>query len=75
VLDTGIANVALPHIAGDLVASAMIIPLSSWLSVALGRKRYHMGCVALFTLTSALCGLATSLPMLIIWRIVQGIAG
>src|SRR3954464_165629 len=90
VLDTSIANVALPHIAGDLgaslddanwvltsylVANAMIIPLSSWLSSALGRKRYYMGCVALFTLTSALCGLATSLPMLIAWRIVQGIAG
>ena len=90
VLDTSIANVALPHIAGDLgaslddanwvltsylVANAMIIPLSSWLSTALGRKRYYMGCVALFTLTSALCGLATSLPMLIAWRIVQGIAG
>ena len=80
VLDTSIANVALPHIAGDLgaslddanwvltsylVANAMIIPLSSWLSTALGRKRYYMGCVAIFTLTSALCGLATSLPMLI----------
>ncbi len=90
VLDTSIANVALPHIAGDLgasvddanwvltsylVANAMIIPLSSWLSTALGRKHYYMGCVALFTLTSAFCGLATSLPMLIIWRIVQGIAG
>jgi len=90
VLDMSIANVALPHIAGDLGASiddanwvltsylvvnAMIIPLSSWLSTALGRKRYYMGCVALFTLTSALCGLATSLPMLIPWRVVQGIAG
>jgi len=90
VLDTSIANVALPHIAGDLgasiddanwvltsylVANAMIIPLSSWLSTALGRKRYYMGCVALFTLTSALCGMATSLPMLILWRVVQGVAG
>ncbi len=90
VLDTSIANVALPHIAGSLgaslddsnwvltsylVANAMIIPLSSWLSTALGRKRYYMGCVALFTLTSALCGLATSLPVLIVWRIVQGLAG
>lgn len=90
VLDTSIANVALPHIAGNLgaslddanwvltgylVANAMIIPLSSWLSTALGRRRYYMGCVALFTITSALCGLATSLPMLIVWRIVQGIAG
>ncbi|MFO0891972.1 MAG: DHA2 family efflux MFS transporter permease subunit [Isosphaeraceae bacterium] len=90
VLDTSIANVALPHIAGDLgattedanwvltsylVANAMIIPLSSWLSTALGRKRYYMGCVAVFTITSALCGLATSLPTLILYRIVQGIAG
>ena len=87
VLHTSIANVALPHIAGDLgasiddanwvltsylVANAMIIPLSSWLSTALGRKRYYMGCVALFTVTSAFCGLATSLPMLILWRVVQG---
>ena len=90
VLDTSIANVALPHIAGDLgasvddanwvltsylVANAMIIPLSSWLSTALGRKRYYMGCVAVFTVTSALCGLAATLPMLILWRIVQGVAG
>ncbi|MDG3007667.1 DHA2 family efflux MFS transporter permease subunit [Paludisphaera mucosa] len=90
VLDTSIANVALPHIAGSLgasqddanwvltgylVANAMIIPLSSWLSTAMGRKRYYMTCVALFTVTSALCGLATSLPMLILWRVVQGLAG
>ena len=90
VLDTSIANVALPHIAGDLgasiadanwvltgylVANAIIIPLSSWLSTAFGRKRYYIGCVALFTLTSALCGLAANLPMLILWRIIQGIAG
>ena|SRR5208337_2254986 len=90
VLDTSIANVALPHIAGNLgasiddanwvltsclVANAVVIPLPSWLSTALSRKRYYMGCVALFTLISALCGLATSLPMLILWQVVQGIAG
>src|SRR5271157_2971901 len=90
VLDTSIANVALPHIAGNLgasiddanwvltsylVANAMVIPLSSWLSTALGRKRYYMGCVALFTLTSALCGLATSLPMLILWRFFTQVTG
>ena len=90
VLDTSIANVALPILPATsgpvlttanwvltsyLVANAMVIPLSSWLSMALGRKRYYMGCVALFTITSALCGLAGSLPMLIVWRIVQGLAG
>ncbi|WP_165224726.1 DHA2 family efflux MFS transporter permease subunit [Aquisphaera insulae] len=90
VLDTSIANVALPHIAGDLgastddanwvltgylVANAMIIPLSSWLSAAMGRKAYYMACVAMFTVTSALCGLAHTLPILILWRVLQGIAG
>jgi DHA2 family multidrug resistance protein len=90
VLDTSIANVALRQIAGSLaagvdestwvittylVASAIIIPVSGWLSEVIGRKRYYMICVALFTIASLLCGLATSLPMLIVFRVVQGLGG
>src|SRR4030081_1504712 len=76
VLDTSIANVALPHIGGSLSASpdestwvltsylvsnAVVLPLSGWLSSILGRKRFYMGCVALFTVSSFLCGLAPNL--------------
>ena len=90
VLDTSIANVALPHIAGSLSAStdestwvltsylvsnAIILPLSGWLSSLLGRKRFYMGCVALFTLSSFLCGFAPNLGMLIVFRILQGAGG
>jgi MFS transporter, DHA2 family, multidrug resistance protein len=90
VLDTSIANLSLPHIAGSmaatideatwvltsyLVANAVILPLSGWLTLLLGRKRYNMTCVLVFTLSSALCGMATSLPMLICFRIIQGIGG
>src|SRR5436309_5456527 len=90
VLDTSIANVALPHIAGSLgvsqddatwvlttylVANAIVLPLSGWLSSAFGRKRFYMTCVALFTLSSALCGFATSLPMLLLFRVMQGLGG
>jgi MFS transporter, DHA2 family, multidrug resistance protein len=90
VLDTSIANVALRQIAGSLgagadestwivttylVASAIIIPISGWLSAVVGRKRYYMICVALFTVASLLCGLATSLPMLIVFRVLQGLGG
>ena len=89
-LDTSIANVALPHIAGGLstdqdqatwvltsylVANAVVLPLSAWLSIVFGRKRFYMGCVALFTISSGLCGLAPSLPWLIAFRVLQGIAG
>ena len=89
-LDTSIANVALPHIAGGLstdqdqatwvltsylVANAVVLPLSAWLSIVFGRKRYYMACVALFTISSGLCGLAPSLPWLIFFRVLQGIAG
>jgi DHA2 family multidrug resistance protein len=89
-LDTSIANVALPHIAGGLstdvdqstwvltsylVANAVVLPLSAWLSIVFGRKRFYMGCVALFTISSLLCGLAPSLPWLIAFRVMQGIAG
>lgn len=89
-LDTSISNVSLPHIAGGLgtsydestwvltsylVANAIILPMSAWLSRVFGRKRYYMMCVALFTATSFLCGIAPSLATLIIFRVLQGIGG
>ena len=89
-LDSSIANVALPHIAGTvgasyneatwvltsyLVSNAIVLPISGWISNRVGRKRFYMSCVALFTVASFLCGLATSLPMLIFFRVVQGIGG
>jgi DHA2 family multidrug resistance protein len=90
VLDTSIANVALPHIAGSLsagtdestwvltsylVSNAIVLPLSGWLSSIIGRKRFYMGCVALFTVSSFLCGLAPNLSMLILFRVLQGAGG
>ena len=89
-LDTAIANVSLPHIAGGLatsydestwvltsylVANAIILPMSAWLSRVFGRKNYYMTCVALFTVSSLLCGLAPSLGFLIFFRVLQGIGG
>ena len=89
-LDTSIANVSLPHIAGGLgrsfdettwvltsylVANAVVLPMSAWLSRALGRKRYYMISVGLFTATSFLCGIAPSLNFLVIFRVLQGIGG
>jgi DHA2 family multidrug resistance protein len=90
VLDTSIANVALPHIAGNLSASAdestwvltsylvsnaIVLPLSGWFSGLIGRKRFYMACVTLFTLSSFLCGLAPSLGALVVCRILQGAGG
>ena len=90
VLDTSIANVALPHIAGSLgasqeeatwvltsylVSSAIVLPISGWLSNRFGRKRYYLTCVAIFTICSLFCGIAPSLPFLIIARILQGAGG
>ncbi|MBV9158608.1 MAG: DHA2 family efflux MFS transporter permease subunit [Acidobacteriaceae bacterium] len=90
VLDTSIANVALPHIAGGmsasedeatwvltsyLVSNAIILPLSGWFSLLLGRKRFYMTCVALFTLSSFFCGIAPTLGFLVLFRILQGIGG
>ena len=90
VLDTSIANVALPHIAGSLsagqdestwvltsylVSNAIVLPLSGWLSSILGRKNFYMGCVALFTVSSFMCGLAPNLATLIVCRILQGVGG
>jgi len=90
VLDTSIANVALLNIAGDLaagvdeatwilttylVANAIIIPVSGWLASVIGRKRYYMMCVAGFTVSSLMCGLAWNLQSLIFFRILQGLSG
>lgn len=89
-LDTAIANVSLPHIAGGLatsydestwvltsylVANAVVLPLSAWLSRVFGRKNYYVTCVALFSVSSLLCGLAPSLGLLIFFRVLQGIGG
>lgn len=89
-LDTSIANVSLPYIAGGLgrsydevtwilttylVANAVVLPLSAWLSRVLGRKNYYLACVALFTLTSFLCGIAPSLGIMLFARVLQGIGG
>src|SRR6201981_4123092 len=90
VLDTSIANVALPHIAGNLSAgqdestwvaasapgfNAIIPRLLGWFSGLLGRKKFYMLCVALFTVSSFLCGLAPSLGVLVLFRIMQGAGG
>jgi MFS transporter, DHA2 family, multidrug resistance protein len=90
VLDTAIANVSLRYIAGSmaasvdestwivttyLIANAVVLPASGWLSNVLGRKRFYMICVALFTVSSLLCGLAPSLGALIFFRILQGLGG
>lgn len=90
VLDTSIANVALAHIAGNLsvsldestwvltsylVSNAIVLPISGWLATVIGRKRFYMGCVALFTLSSLLCGFAPSLTWLIVFRVLQGAGG
>ncbi|HEY7651748.1 MAG TPA: DHA2 family efflux MFS transporter permease subunit [Methylomirabilota bacterium] len=90
VLDTSVANVALPHIAGSLsatpeqatwvltsylISNAIVLPVTAWLSAVFGRKRFLLACVVIFTLASAACGAATSLGMLILARIVQGVGG
>jgi MFS transporter, DHA2 family, multidrug resistance protein len=90
VLDTAIANVALPHIAGGLSASqeeatwvltsylvsnAVVLPISAWISSRVGRKRFYMSCVLLFTVSSFLCGFAPNLPALIFFRVLQGVGG
>jgi DHA2 family multidrug resistance protein len=90
VLDTSVANVSLPHIAGSLSASvdestwvltsylvsnAIVLPLTGWLSNVFGRKQFYMTCVAIFTVSSFLCGLAPSLPMLVFFRVLQGAGG
>jgi MFS transporter, DHA2 family, multidrug resistance protein len=90
VLDTSIANVSLPHIAGNLsvsqdestwvltsylVSNAIILPISGWIASRMGRKRFYMTCVALFTISSFLCGIAPSLGWLVFFRVLQGVGG
>jgi DHA2 family multidrug resistance protein len=90
VLDTSIANVSLPHIAGDLsvtqdestwvltsylISNAVVLPISGWLATKLGRKRFYMLCVSLFVVSSFLCGIAPSLGLLVFFRVLQGIGG
>jgi MFS transporter, DHA2 family, multidrug resistance protein len=90
VLDTSIANVSLPHIAGGLaagvdestwiltsylVSNAIVLPMSGWFSSLIGRKRFYMSCVAVFTISSFLCGLAPNLATLILFRVLQGAGG
>ncbi len=90
VLDTTVVNVSIPHISGNLsatyeegtwvvtsylVANAIILPMSGWLANYFGRRRMLLSCVAAFTLASLLCGMATSLSQLIVFRVLQGLAG
>src|SRR5499427_576984 len=90
VLDTSIANVALPYMAGNLgasndqstwvltsylVSNAIILPISGWLAGAIGRKRFFMACLTVFTISSLLCGLAPSLGLLLLFRVLQGAGG
>ncbi len=90
VLDTSIANVALPHIAGNLgasseestwvltsylVSNAIVLPITGWLTSLLGRKRFFLICLALFTVSSLLCGVAPTLAILLISRVIQGAGG
>ena len=90
VLDTSIANVALPHIAGNLgasndestwvlttylVSNAVVLPISGFLVGWLGRKRFFLMCIASFTLSSFFCGVAPSLGVLLLFRVLQGAFG
>jgi DHA2 family multidrug resistance protein len=90
VLDTSIANVALPHIAGSLgastdegtwvltsylVANAIVLPLGGWASNVMGRRNFFVACITIFTISSFLCGAAPSLPLLLVFRILQGAGG
>src|SRR3954466_11969869 len=90
VLDTSIANVALPYMAGSLgasneestwvltsylVSNAIILPISGWLAGVFGRKRFFLSCLVIFTVSSLLCGIAPSLGTLLLFRILQGAGG
>jgi DHA2 family multidrug resistance protein len=90
IIDTSIVNVAVPSMMGNLgttldeiswvvtgyiIANAIILPIAGWLSEQIGRKVYYTGCIALFTLSSVACGLAPNLPTLVLFRIIQGLAG
>ena len=90
VLDTSIANVALPHIAGNLgasmdqgtwvlttylVSNAIVLPITGWLTSILGRKRFFLICITLFSIASFMCGIAPSFGFLLFARVIQGAAG
>ncbi len=90
IVDTSIVNVALPTMMGNLgatledismvvtgyaIANAVVLPLSAWLGEKIGRRKYYLGCISLFTLTSVACGLAPNLETLTVFRILQGLAG
>jgi len=90
IIDTSIVNVALPTMMGNLgatledismvitgyaIANAVVLPLSAWLGERIGRRKYYLGCIILFTFTSLLCGIAPNLQTLIVFRILQGLAG
>jgi MFS transporter, DHA2 family, multidrug resistance protein len=90
VLDTSIANVALPYMAGNLgasndqstwvltsylVSNAIVLPISGWLAGAFGRKRFFMTCLGIFTVSSLLCGIAPNLGLLLLFRVLQGAGG
>jgi DHA2 family multidrug resistance protein len=90
VLDTSIANVALPYMAGNLgasndqstwvltsylVSNAIILPISGWIAGAIGRKRFFMACLGVFTVSSLLCGVAPNLGFLLFFRVLQGVGG
>jgi DHA2 family multidrug resistance protein len=90
ILDTTIVNVSLPNIAGALsasnddatwtltsylVANGIVVPIAGWLGRLIGRKRYFLICIAMFTVCSFLCGIATSLPQLVLFRLLQGLFG
>ena len=90
ILDTSVANVSLPHIAGSLsvtpeeatwvltsylVSNAIVLPITGWLGLRFGRRRLLISCVALFTASSILCGMAPTLGFLIVARVLQGIGG
>jgi DHA2 family multidrug resistance protein len=90
VLDTSIANVALPHISGDLgaspdqgtwvltsylVSNAIVLPAGAWASSVIGRKNFFLSCIVIFTVSSFLCGIAPSLPILLLARVIQGVGG
>jgi MFS transporter, DHA2 family, multidrug resistance protein len=90
VLDTSIANVALPHIAGSLgasadqstwvltsylVANAIVLPMGAWAASVIGRKNFFMLCIVIFTISSFLCGIAPTLSLLLLFRVFQGVGG
>ncbi len=90
ILDTSIANVALPYMAGNLgvsndestwvltsylVSNAIVLPISGWIAGVVGRKRFFMACIAFFTFSSLLCGIAPSLGLLLFFRVLQGLGG